>query len=217
MVLMKTYVLLEKANTRMLPPEFGQDDVRYSDTLVRYLLDAYTQPGGTVFDPFAGFGTTLLVAESLGRSAYGLEYDRRRCAYARSQLKHPERLLCGDARRLTEYELPPCDLSLTSPPYMARGEREDPLTAYAEGGRGYDAYLQDLASIYEKLRTLLKPGARAILEVSNLKGPDGVTTLAWDVARAVEGVLTFDGEVVVGWDRPYGYGYDHSYCLIFRR
>ena len=25
-----------------------------------------------------------------------------------------------------------------------------------------------------------------------------------------------EGEVVVGWDE-YGYGYDHSYCLIFTK
>ena len=35
-------------------------------------------------------------------------------------------------------------------------------------------------------------------------------------ASAVAGVLEFEGEVVVGWDH-YNYGYDHSYCLVFRR
>jgi len=27
-------------------------------------------------------------------------------------------------------------------------------------------------------------------------------------------VLHFEGEVVVCWDR-YGYGYEHSYCLVY--
>jgi len=63
----------------------------------------------------------------------------------------------------------------------------------------------------------MKDGARAVLEVANLKGPGGVTTVAWDIARAVSSVLTFEGEIVIGWDRPYGYGYDHSYCLVFRK
>jgi hypothetical protein len=31
----------------------------------------------------------------------------------------------------------------------------------------------------------------------------------------VSNVLRFEGEVVVEWDRPE-YGYDHSYCLVFR-
>ncbi len=47
-----------------------------------------------------------------------------------------------------------------------------------------------------------------------MKGPEGVTTLAWDVARELAAVLRFEGEVVIGWDK-YGYGYDHSYCLVF--
>jgi hypothetical protein len=43
-----------------------------------------------------------------------------------------------------------------------------------------------------------------------------VTPLAWDVAAAVSQVLRFEGEIVVCWDH-YGYGYDHSYCLVFSR
>jgi hypothetical protein len=51
-----------------------------------------------------------------------------------------------------------------------------------------------------------------------------VTTLAWDVADAVTESFYFEGEVVVGWEGKeqnerdggsYGYGYDHSYCLVF--
>jgi hypothetical protein len=62
----------------------------------------------------------------------------------------------------------------------------------------------------------MKPDAHTVLEVANLKGARGVTTLAWDIARAVGEVLAFEGEVVIGWD-SHPYGYDHSYCLVFRR
>ncbi len=55
-----------------------------------------------------------------------------------------------------------------------------------------------------------------VIEVANLKGPLGVTTLAWDIAAVVGQVLTFEGEIVIAWELGYGYGYDHSYCLIFR-
>lgn len=56
------------------------------------------------------------------------------------------------------------------------------------------------------------------MEVANLRDAGGrgpVTPLAWDVARAVGEVLRFEGEVVVEWEPTYGYGYDHSYCLVF--
>ena len=38
--------------------------------------------------------------------------------------------------------------------------------------------------------------------------------LAWDAAHEISQVLRFEGEVVVCWD-AYGYGYEHSYCLVF--
>jgi DNA modification methylase len=212
----RTFLRLANTQAEPLPPAFQQDDVRYPAALVRYFLRQYTRPGDRVFDPFAGFGTTLLAAEGAGRSPLGLEYDPARVAYVRERLADPTALIHGDARRLASYHLPPVDFSMTSPPYMGRDDMEDPLTAYTEAGAGYDAYLAGIRDVYAQVRALLRPGARAVIEAANLKSAGGVTTLAWDLARAVGEVLVFEGEVVVGWDH-YGYGYDHSYCLVFRR
>lgn len=63
---------------------------------------------------------------------------------------------------------------------------------------------------------MMKPNAHAVIEVANLKLWDGLTTLAWDIAKTVSQVLRFEGEFVVGWD-TYGFGYDHSYCLVFAK
>ena len=41
-----------------------------------------------------------------------------------------------------------------------------------------------------------------------------MTPLAWDLGAEIAKVLHFEGEVVICWDR-YGYGYDHSYCLVY--
>lgn len=120
-----------------LPEPFAHDDVRYPPDLVRTFLADYTRPGDLVFDPFASFGTTLRVAEEMGRRASGLEYDAERCAYSRKRLRHPEALLHGDARRLATYSLPRIDFTLTSPPYMYRDDPEDPLAGYRASGRGY--------------------------------------------------------------------------------
>jgi hypothetical protein len=214
---MRTFLTLANTRPRPLPPAWQADDVRYPDALPAHFVEAWTQPGDRVFDPFAGFGTTLIVAEALGRVPMGLEYDPERVAYIRTQLHDPAAIRHGDARRLAEYPIPPFALSVTSPPYMQRDDPEDPLAAYTAPGQGYVAYLQDLQAIYAQMRPLLLPGARVVIEVANLKGPGGVTSLAWDVARAVGGVLTFAGEIVVGWTPTYGYGYDHSYCLVFTR
>jgi len=70
---------------------------------------------------------------------------------------------------------------------------------------------------------ILKPGGYIIIEVANLKR-NGITTLAWDIGREISKVFYFIGEIIIGWKKEentgeegtYGYGYDHSYCLIFR-
>jgi tRNA G10 N-methylase Trm11 len=213
----KTSLRLRNEQREALPSHFAQDDVRYSPELVRAFLGEYTQAGDQVFDPFAGFGTTLWVAEEMGRRASGIEYDRERCLSIRSRLRHPETLLHGDARRLATYQLPHIDFTLTSPPYMNRDDQEDPLTAYQEAGRGYDAYLRDIQDIYRQMSLLMTETAVAVVEVANLKKLGSVTPLAWDMARAISQVLHFEGEVVIEWEPTYSYGYDHSYCLLFTR
>jgi DNA modification methylase len=213
---MRTFLRLKNQQQRKLPAEFQHDDLRYTEELVAHFLRQYTRPGDVVFDPFAGYGTSMIVAEAMQRTAYGIEIDPRRAAYIRSRLQQPGSLIHGDTRRLLSYRIPPIDFSITSPPYMAAADPEDPFTNYREAGAGYAAYLQQLELIYSDIKQMLKPSARAVLEVSNLKDEHGITTLAWDVARAVSNVLLFEGEVIIGWDH-YGYGYDHSYCLVFRK
>lgn len=211
---MKTWLHLEHTHPEPLPAEFQHDDVRYPESLVRHFLAEYTQPGDRVLDPFAGFGTTLLAAQALGRQGYGLELDEAKLRYARSRLRLPERLIHGDARRLLDYDLPSFAFSMTSPPFMTRDEIDDPLSDYNAKGRGYRAYLDDLRSVYAQLRQRMQPAGVVVLEVANLKIGGVLTPLAWDAAEQVARVLHFEGEVVVCWDR-YGYGYDHSYCLVF--
>ena len=98
---------------------------------------------------------------------------------------------------------------------MRPQDKENPLTAYETEGGDYETYLSNLQAVYVAIGKKLKAEARVVIEVSNLKHELGVTPLAWHVAERVSNVLTFEGEVIVCWD-SYGYGYDHSYCLVFR-
>ncbi|MEN9937033.1 MAG: hypothetical protein RLZZ387_3612 [Chloroflexota bacterium] len=213
---MRTFLRLKNRRAHRLPDTFRDEELRYPEELVATFLRQHTRPGDVVLDPFAGYGTTLTVAEQMGRVPLGVEADERRVAYARALLRDPAALHCADSRRLAELGLPPCDFAMTSPPFMERGDAEYPLEGYRPTGAGYEDYLRELTDVFAQVRDVMRPGALAVLEVANLRGSAGVTTLAWDVARAVGEVLRFEGEVVVGWD-SYAYGYDHSYCLLFRR
>ena len=212
---MRTYIQLENTHIYELPVEFQDDDVRYSESLVEYFLNKYTKEKDLVFDPFAGFGTTLLVAERMGRIPLGIEFDESRVQYIKSKLKQPAKIILGDSRKLKSYNLPAFNFSITSPPYMSKFDRENPFTAYTTKGKGYSAYLNDIRSIYKQMAHLMATDAMVVLEIANIKKRGSVTTLAWDIAKEISQVLHFEGEIIVNWDN-YGGGYDHSYCLIFK-
>lgn len=54
--------------------------------LLDYLITLITPPGGIVLDPFAGSGSTLVSADSLGFRAVGIEISPEYCDIARSRL-----------------------------------------------------------------------------------------------------------------------------------
>ena len=213
---MKTYLHLKLLNQYPLPAVFQNDDVRYPESLVEHFLKEYTHAGDVVLDPFAGYGTTLLVAERLGRIPFGVEIDQDKVNFVRSKLSNSENIIHGDSRLLANMALPAIDFSMTSPPYMPKDNHpENPFTGYKTKGEGYQAYLRDIRSIYGQLRKLMKPAGTVVLEVANLKIENKVTTLAWDIGQEISQVLRFEGEIIVCWENKYGYGYDHSYCLVF--
>ena len=198
-------------------PAGFDDDICFSPRLVELVLAEFTREGDAVFDPFTGFGTTLVVSERMGRHPLGLELLEERVAFVRRKLAHPESLVVGDARRLAEYDLPELDFSLTSPPYMNKVDHpENPLNGYRTLDGDYDRYLLELGQVYRQLADRLKPGAHAVINAANIRTGNTVTTLAWDVAAAVSEYLTFTGEIVIEWaEHPEWLTGD--YLLVFQR
>jgi hypothetical protein len=227
-----TFLTLQHEQETDVPPEFEGDE-RTPEAYVRRFLQEFSDEGDAVLDPFAGFGTTLVVAEELDRVPYGVEYEADRVAVVRDRLDsnpddrpdHADTVVHGSALDLGSFDLPAFDCCLTSPPYMEQSMDVNPLRNYADDSESdYETYLADVRNAFAQLRALAAPDARVLVDVSNMKHAGEVTTLAWDVADAVSESFHFDGEVVVGWegdeqaDRDggrYGYGYDHSYCLVF--
>lgn len=217
---MRTYLSLPYEHRDDLPPGHA-NEVRTPDALVERFLDAYTDPGDRVVDPFAGYGTTLVTAERLGRVPYGVEYDADRADHVRSRIDVSEHVRHGDVLELDGSWLPDCECCFTSPPFMERQMRRNPFENYG-GESTYDDYLDDVETAFRNVRGVLQSGGTVVVDVSNMKHQGRVTTLAWDVGKRLASVFRFEGEVVVTWededpdrDGLFGYGYDHSYCLVF--
>lgn len=73
--------------------------------LIAELMKLYSNPGETVFDPYAGNGTTLAVARLLGRRAIGIEQNGAQCAAFVEWLHQPftlrrKKALLGEAETL---------------------------------------------------------------------------------------------------------------------
>ena len=218
---MKTILKFNSKNSFVLPMEFRDDDVRFSDSFAEYFIERYSKPNNMVFDPFAGFGTTLYAAEKLGRKAYGIEYLSERAEYIKQNIENNAVILHENSLNLEEINLPEIDFILTSPPYMSKSNHPQyPFARYKITGQGYNDYLNDIANIFCHLKSKMKSDAFAVIEVSNLIIDGEFTPLAWDVAKSIADVLTLEHEFVIEWQGDssptYGFGYDHSYALVFR-
>ena len=63
----------DQSRVKGLTHEFYRYPARFSPTFVRGAIEAFTQPGDWVVDPFAGGGTTLVEAMAMGRNTLGID------------------------------------------------------------------------------------------------------------------------------------------------
>ncbi len=71
--------LLQQATEHVAQrPDEHSEDVHFTESLADWVIEATTSPGDRVLDPFAGYGTTLAVAEELGRRAVGVDLLQER-------------------------------------------------------------------------------------------------------------------------------------------
>ncbi|HKC29127.1 MAG TPA: DNA methyltransferase [Jatrophihabitans sp.] len=197
----------------------ADEDVHFPSALVRAVLEEYTEPGGRVLDPFAGFGTTLAVSAELGRTAVGIELLPERVALIRQRVGTRATVIEADARQLAELDLGVFDLCMTSPPYMAAEEHPwNPLTAYMTLDADYRSYLADLGTIFAAVADRLRPGGHIAFNAADLRYQGNVTRLARDIADVIEAIpgMVLEGEIRLDWDEPPEW-LAGDYCLVFRR
>lgn len=63
------------SNVWELPKTKGESEhpTTKPQTWMQRVVEVFSEPGDTILDPFAGSGSTLIAAESMGRSAVGIE------------------------------------------------------------------------------------------------------------------------------------------------
>src|SRR5699024_6389771 len=105
-------------------------DIHLPLSVAEAVIAAASPAGGRVLDPFAGYGTTLLACENLGREAVGVELLPEHVRVCRARA--PESIVIeGDSRGLYRLVEAPFDLCFTAPPFLTKNDHPtNPLSGY---------------------------------------------------------------------------------------
>ncbi|MCC4602970.1 DNA methyltransferase [Xanthomonas campestris] len=211
------------------------EDLRASDPLhgrdcgwvnqMRPFVRHFSLPGEQVFDPFCGFGTTLLAAALEGRNAHGMEIDAARAQVARTRLqRHGVDAPVVVGSLVQTAPAAAIDLCLTNVPYFGcqwRGEAQ-PGQLYASAD--YAGYLAGLRAVFHALRRRLRADAFGVVMVENICLGGQLIPQAWDLGRILGSLFTLHDERVLCYQRAAGgiahartgSNRSHEYALIFQ-
>ncbi len=143
---MENTYFIEKYKTKV-PSKLDEWKVAFPDRVVEKFVKGYSGKGEVVFDPFAGFGTTIRVAKKLGRKAFGTEIEKSSIEFAKKKFKVD--LIEKSAFDLDYAKYPKIDLCIFSPPYWGP----------ALGADKYEDYLLKLKELANKIKGRMNDGA----------------------------------------------------------
>ncbi len=260
----KTWLKFQKSWFIHNPPPRKKGVLRhpakFPETLAQEFIEFFTKRGEVVLDPMVGTGSALVAALRAGRHSYGIELNPAYAEIARQVVTAEQaslgeagsnliaQVIQGDAACLAEYireyQMPPIDYVITSPPYWdmlrARGAEtqkkrrtaQDLDVFYSDNPDDlgnivdYDEFVERLVAIYGSMRPFLRPGAYLTIIVKNVKKGGKIYPLAWDIGRLLGKIFTLKDEKLWCQDdirlAPYGLGNAwvsntfHHYCLQFR-
>ncbi|MFC0154169.1 DNA methyltransferase [Xanthomonas dyei] len=211
------------------------DDLRARDPLngrdcgwvnqMRPFVRHFSQPGEQVFDPFCGFGSTLLAASLEGRNAHGMEIDAARAQLARTRLqRHGVDTPIVVGSLVHTAPAAPIDLCLTNVPYFGCQWRGATVAEQLYASADYAGYQAGMRAVFHALRRQLLPGAFGVAMVENVRVGGRVIPQAWDLGRILGSLFTLYEERVLCYLRPAAglafAGTDsnrsHEYALIFQ-
>ena len=152
--------------------------------MARMAIEKYSQVGDLVMDPFAGCGTTVIEAKSLGRNSVGYEINSEGVRIANNMLKQSifqenakliNVMKIKDSRTITKDDIKKdskkeyVDFVLTSPPYynnLPYSKDEKQLGIIGD----YNQFLNELNIIWTNCFNILKEDGFMCVVVGDCRG-----------------------------------------------
>ena len=206
--------------------------------LPKRLIEIFSkQNDRVVLDPFAGIGSTIVAARSLGKKGIGIEISQKYSDLAREWLSQEGLFLKDsqsvihnrDARELLQIVEPgSVDLVITSPPYwdvlsQKRTADYKPTRDYESGSSdlgkiaSYHGFLNALKRILTDVHTALRVGAYCCVVVMDLRKKERFYPFHSDVANLMQEIGFIYDDVII-WDRRHEYNNMRplGYPFVFR-
>ena len=213
----------------------------FPQELVEKLIRLYLRdPGSVVMDPFMGIGSTMLASMNQGMKGVGFDLSDNFCKIAKNRIGKFQGTLTSEIEILTpdihnldsrtiSKVIDECsvDLVVTSPPYwdilnQKRTADGKIIRNYSTDTEdlgnipNYEDFLTDLKNVYTEVYKVMKPGARCIAVVMDIRKKDKFYPLHEDQSRIMR-EIGFELDEYVIWDRQRDYnnmktlGYPYVY------
>ena len=204
--------------------------------LAKRLIECFTNDNqGTIFDPFAGVGSTLIAAKHLNKDAIGIELSPEFKDIAMSRISDTEKQLTlfdeiesnveihvADSRYLGQYiDENSVDMVVTSPPYWDILIEKRPLYPKENANYGntendlgklrdYDEFLSELKSVFEQVYRVMKPNTYCCIVVMDIRKGNRLYPLHMDISTFMDDIGYQLDDLII-WNRAQDY--NHLYTL----
>ncbi len=215
MINLPSLITLPFAHENTVAADDSAED-KYPESIPRMLIQRLSKKGDKVFDPFLGHGTSAFEAEALERIPYGVEADGGRYEWAAGQCEYWQNIFHADAADIPALGLPKMDLCVSSPPFMARHHKWNPLAGGDPDFSGYGTYLQMLSDIFAGVKTIMKRGSLVCVHVENVQIGKVFTPLVRDFSFCLSESFVPVGESIIKWEGRDTNEPQHSHVLIFK-
>jgi len=213
----------------------------FPQELVEKLIRLYLRdPGSIVLDPFMGIGSTMLASMNQGMKGIGFDLSKDFCGIAKDRIGKFQGTLTNefeilipdihnqDSRTISNViSENSVDLVVTSPPYwdilnQKRTADGKIIRNYSSDTEDlgniadYEQFLADLKIVYSEVFKVMKPGARCIAVVMDIRKKDKFYPLHEDQSKIMR-EIGFELDEYVIWDRQRDYnnmktlGYPYVY------